>query len=198
MVRASYSTVNLQWTATNMPGMTYLVFNEPRSPTQDNITPTQGATLYYAIRNTVLAIDPTARFVVGNVQTLGASDQAWLEGMATAYQTAYGVAMPLDGIGGHLYFCGGGYSSAAWRTYVTNFRAWMAAQGWGNKEFWLTEWGCLTSDGDGATVMADQLQWLNNYAGVDRHSWFATQTQPLSGTLMSDVFVLTTLGKAYK
>jgi hypothetical protein len=74
----------------------------------------------------------------------------------------------------------------------------MAGQGWSDKELWLTEWGCLTIDTDGLTVMTDQLQWLNGYAGVDRHSWFATQTQPLSGTLMSDLYVLTTLGNNYK
>lgn len=187
----SYSFDEINWYKTlakNNPGSYWLIFNEPDYYNQDNISPEIQARRYKQLRTEIKSPtgDPTAKFIVG-----GFFDYANWRGWAEAFRAAYraqnnGVNPVYEGWHAHIYTCGNVYNPDQWRWYITTFRNWINSNGGG--ELWLTEFGCL--DYDYSRIITDQLDWMENYDGIQRYAWFAAISKELGSTFGGgDLFV---------
>jgi hypothetical protein len=194
MVRPGYDPAIVQWMARRLASHYVLVLNEPDRSDQDNITPAQGATLYHAVRDQVLAWDAEARFIVGNVSNIDYYGFTWLRDMAVSYQAQYGEAMPVAGWGVHIYDCTS--AQQRWRDKLQMFVNWQRAAGMGG-ELWVTELGCLNSDAAVLRIMNEQTAWLNTTPLIARYAWFATRNDTGSGSLLNTNGILTTLGRIF-
>jgi hypothetical protein len=198
-VHTGFVTAGVLETVNSIPkGSYWLVFNEPDRWDGDNSAPVYAAQEYYRLRSVVLPIDPTAKFIVGGVSTVGyTTGFAWMKTMAAEYLRLYGEVLPSAGWHVHHYYCGTGYDKLKWRNQLSDFNRWMGGIGLGGREFWVTEYGCLSQDAWAATVMKDQIAWMNSGAVVTRHSWFATRNNTGAGDLLNWDGTLTPLGVVY-
>lgn len=195
MVRSTTSAAMIQWMARRLQSKYVLVFNEPNRSDQDNITPQQGATIYHAIYEQVMIWDTGAKFILGNVSTIDYYGYSWLRDMVLSYQSQYGT-MPYAGWGVHIYDCVS--SQQVWRDKLQMFVNWRNADGYGGKELWVTEMGCLNNDATAQRIVNEQTYWLNNETAlVNRTAWFATRNDAGSGSLLWPAGNLTPLGASY-
>ncbi|MGB1251835.1 MAG: LysM peptidoglycan-binding domain-containing protein [Candidatus Promineifilaceae bacterium] len=77
-------------------GETWIVGNEMDVIWQDNVTPERYATLYHNLYQAIKKQDPTANVAIGAIATPTPLRQAYLDLVLAAYQTQYGVSMPID------------------------------------------------------------------------------------------------------
>jgi hypothetical protein len=177
-----------------------MALNEPEGLYQDNLTAAQAATEYHRIREIVLGVDPAAKFVVGNFVNLDTSGYhnsgSYILAMRASYLSQYGVPMPSEAIGAHLYLCAGDYTLYTYRMKVQLFRQWMTAQGIPG-ELWLTETGCLTNTATAALIMSEQLSWLKTNQYITMFFWFTSYWTGGSGSLLNSNGTKTTLGNLY-
>ena len=153
--------------AHSRPGLYWMVWNEPDSDAQDNISPSLAISYFVVISNTILKNDPTARLIVGNMNSYyPAFNNAfcgiyWLshfitEGhnigiTVTDFIAGYGFhaypQLDASGIGG-TFSCGAIptlYSATVDPCLMSNFTLtlkttteWLAVND-PDKELWLTE-----------------------------------------------------------
>jgi hypothetical protein len=183
-------------TARQMPGSYWLIFNEPDRADQGNLRPTQAAMAYRQVRDLILPVDPTAKFIVGGVWTLTDSGSNWMIAFANEYKRLYGEALPMAGYHAHHY-CDGSCTSWSFRKWIELFRAAVAPAGF-TGEFWLTEYGILTDDTKAMERLTSDTAWLETTPMVTRFAWFATQNNYGSGSLLDGYGNLTPLGVQYK
>jgi hypothetical protein len=156
--------------ARNNHGSYWLIWNEPDVSSQDNLPADTAASIYDSLRGTILGADPSAKLIVGNVAGLG-----WLMSFREAYKNSHNGNPPVvEGWAGHLYRDRSTYNIQNWRSDLYAYRNWMVSIGEGTKEFWLTEFGCLTDNEIGLIIMNDQLTWLEESAQswITRYAWF--------------------------
>jgi hypothetical protein len=192
------------WTAIGAAGVPtgswHMVLNEPEGVYQDNLTAAQAATEYHRIRDVILGVDPAAKIVVGNFVNMDLSGYhssgPYILAMRASYLSQFGVAMPSEAIGAHLYLCGADYSTATYRNKITQFRQWMLDNNIPG-ELWLTETGCLSNTTTAALIMNEQLSWLKTNTDISMFFWFASYYTGGSGSLLNSNGTKTTLGNLY-
>lgn len=179
--------------ASQYPGRTWLVFNEPDITDQDNLSPTQGAQLYQQLYDTVKGADATAKlFCCGTAF----SNTAWLE------EFRQNLTRPVDGIHFHGYPCsrsvsqecigGPNYYSFNERFNMTlmkqklnSFYSYLQSKTeFAGKPVWLSEIGVLSIAAyDSQTKVRDKvmnplLNYLQKGGGWQkfaRVAWFSTR-----------------------
>jgi hypothetical protein len=173
MVRLYQDRVRSDWddinrVAQEQPGAFWIIGNEPDVVVQDNSTPEQYAVLYHDLYYHIKGIDPTARIAIGGVSQPTPLRRAYLDRVLNAYQTNYGEPMPIDiwtvhafilreeagswgvGIppgmgsdGAQLYEIADHDSREIFQQNIIDFRAWMAARGYGDRPLAVTEYGVI-------------------------------------------------------
>jgi hypothetical protein len=181
------------------PGSYWLIWHEPDYWQQANLTATQAAQTYRALRPLILGADPTAKLIVGGVLQL---NTAWLTQFRSEYNRLYGEWPVVEGWSGHYYAGTADYSTTTWRTSVQAMRDWMLANG-GLVQFWLTEFGCLNSDAVASQIMSEQVPWLEAQPWVTRYAWYGAFASGAgcpncTGSLFNADGTLTDLGRTYR
>jgi len=78
------------------PGSLWLIGNEMEATYQENLTPEQYAPRYHDVYMFIKSVDPTAQVGIGGVILPSPLRLQWLDRVLQAYQTRYGVPMPID------------------------------------------------------------------------------------------------------
>ena len=150
------------------PGSSWLIGNEPDVIWQDNATPEEYAEAYHDIYAYIRERDPAARIVAGGIALPTPLRLAYLDEVLRIYQERYGEPLPadmwsvhlfilreeknswgidippgMDATSGQLYEIEDHGDVDLVKTYVTAFRDWMAANGYGDKPLAVTEFGIL-------------------------------------------------------
>jgi hypothetical protein len=168
--KVAYSAELLARLAVLYPGRAWIIGNEPDITTQDWATPEQYAAAYHAVHKAIKDADPSAVVVAGNISQVTPLRLRYLDAVLAAYRDQYGAAMPVDVWGAHLYVLpeqagnwGAGLppgmtdprgEGTSWtveqhddlalvETQVRSMRTWMAANGYGRRPLWITEYGIL-------------------------------------------------------
>ena len=194
-----YDPVAVTQLAQTRRGSYWLIWNEPDYWQQANLTATQAAQSYRALRPLILGADPTAKLIVGGVLQL---NTAWLSQFRSEYMRLYGEWPMVEGWAGHYYAGAADYNTTTWRTSIQAMRDWMVANG-GLVQFWLTEFGCLNSEAIAAQIMSEQVPWLEAQPWVTRYAWYGAYASGAgcpncSGSLFNADGSLTNLGRAYR
>ncbi|MEA3337833.1 MAG: hypothetical protein U9R25_18225 [Chloroflexota bacterium] len=90
-------------TARLNPGTTWIIGNEADVIWQDNVTPEVYARRYHDAYETIIAADPTAKFVINGVVQVSELRLEWLNQVLAAYQNMYGTNIPVDMWNVHTY-----------------------------------------------------------------------------------------------
>jgi hypothetical protein len=150
------------------PGSYWLVGNEMDVKWQDNVTPERYAEIYHDVYTFLKERDPSAKVVIGGVSQPTPLRRAYLDRVLNAYQSKYGVKMPIDvwnvhgfilreeagswgvdippgmsGAGGMLYEIDDHTNIEIFKENLIAFRQWMAERGYGDKPLVITEYGIL-------------------------------------------------------
>ncbi len=150
------------------PGSFWLIGNEPDVIWQDNATAAEYAEAYHDIYTYIRARDPAARIGAGGIALPTPLRLAYLDDVLRIYQERYGEPLPADLWSVHLFILreekdswgidippgmeattGQLYEIADHgdvelvKMYVTAFRDWMAANGYGDRPLAVTEFGIL-------------------------------------------------------
>ena len=165
--------------ARSMPaGTTYLIGNEPNVPGQDDATPADYASQYRTIRDTLRAVDPTARMVGPNVLNWNYTcdgcpgyNQAdkWVDQMLQEYRNATnGQEFDADIWGIHTYGLNWSHlpltNAPLDISQTVGLRKFLTAQpAQASKPIWITEFGVIWG--------YDGISWSNSTG-----SWRATPT----------------------
>ncbi|NLE46466.1 MAG: hypothetical protein GX620_17255, partial [Chloroflexi bacterium] len=84
-------------TATNHPGLTWLIGNEPdRRYWQDDLEPHLYAQAYHELYHLIKQADPTAQIAVGGIVQPTPVRLLYLDMVLESYTSYYGTAMPVD------------------------------------------------------------------------------------------------------
>lgn len=154
--------------ARQTPGSLWLIGNEPDVIWQDNSTPEQYAEAYHTAYTAIKAADPTARLAIGGVSQPTPLRLQYLDRVLAAYQAQFGAAMPIDvwnvhnfilqekrgdwGVdippglsadSGRLYTIDDHDRLDIFRQQLVEFRTWLAARGFRDKELIVSEYGAL-------------------------------------------------------
>jgi hypothetical protein len=150
------------------PGALWLVGNEMDVIWQDNATPAQYAAAYRRAYTTLKQADPTSRVAIGGITQPSPLRLQYLERVLAAYRQQFGVEMPVDVWNVHNFILPEqrrswgvdippGIKATRGFTYtiddhgnldifkqqIVDFRRWMAAHGYRDKELLVTEYGIL-------------------------------------------------------
>jgi hypothetical protein len=150
------------------PGRLWLIGNEPDVVWQDNSTPAEYAAAYHTFYSALKAADPTSRIAIAGVSQPTPLRMQYLEQILAAYQDQFGEPMPIDvwnihnfilneergswGIGippglevdrGQLITIDQHDDMKIFRQQIIDFRSWMAAHGFRDKELIVSEYGLL-------------------------------------------------------
>ena len=158
------------------PGALWLIGNEPDHRGQDNCLAWEFASRYHECYTFIKARDPTARVTPAGIVQATPLRLHWLDDVLVAYQTSYGLPMPVDGWQMHAQIlcetCGWGatyppgmaeYQQSEGRYYssqdaadvsifieqIVAFRTWMRDNGYRDKPLIISEYGVLQPSGCG-------------------------------------------------
>ena len=148
------------------PGSTWIVGNEPDVEWQDNVEPGTYARLYHQVYSIVKSADPTAEVAAGSISQPTPLRRRYLDAVLAAYESEYGVEMPVDawsvhsfvlreqrdswGVGippgladsqGMLYEVDDCDHLTAFRQQIVDFRRWMAERGYRDRPLLVSEYG---------------------------------------------------------
>jgi hypothetical protein len=224
------------------PGSFWLIGNEPDVRWQDNATAAEYATGYHDVYTFIKERDPSARIGAGGIALPTPLRLAYLDEVLRVYQEQYGRPMPADlwsihlftlreeadswGIGippgmddraGQLYEIEDHGDIELLKAHVAAFRAWMAANGYGDKPLAVTEFGILLPEDYGfspefvSAYLVDAYDYLLTATGetglaadggrlVQYAFWYSLYDdgQYPTGNLYNGRGALTALGEAYK
>jgi hypothetical protein len=150
------------------PGAGWIIGNEPDVIHQDNVTPQRYAEIYHNLYLFIKQRDPSALVAIGGVTQPTPLRRAYLDIVLDTYQERYGQPMPVDvwnvhafilreerggwgvdippGMGDELairYEIGDHLDMGIFRQLIFEFRAWMAASGYGDRPLLVSEYGFL-------------------------------------------------------
>lgn len=165
-LESSYDT--LAQVIADQPGSIFLIGNEPDVRIQDNVPPAQYAIAYHDIYAFIKARDPSALVAIGGVSQSTPLRRAYLDIVLDTYRSTYGEPLPVDifnihgfilreeqgnwGVGippgmdgwtGTLYEVEDHDDITIFQQNIVDFRAWMAARGYGDKPLIVSEYGIL-------------------------------------------------------
>ncbi len=173
MIRINQGGVRTPWSDIDAalranPGATWLIGNEPDVAVQDNVTPDQYARIYHEAYHYIKSRDPDALAAIAGVAQPTPLRRAYLDIVLETYQREFHQSMPIDiwnvhafilreeagswgaGIppgmgsaGAMLYEIKDNADLNIFRQNILDFRAWMAAKGYGNRPLAITEYGVL-------------------------------------------------------
>jgi hypothetical protein len=163
------------------PGSLWFVGNEPDVVTQDNCTPAEYAERYHLSYHAIKAADPMAQVSAAGIVYPTALRLRWLDQALAAYQSRYGVPMPVDAWNIHMQILPerrGGWgceippglsedvgedrqvadnaSVAIFAEKVRLFRTWMRDRGQQSKALIISEYGVLMPSGHGYLGLFDK------------------------------------------
>jgi hypothetical protein len=225
------------------PGSMWLIGNEPDVIHQDNVTPQRYAEIYHQLYVYIKQRDPSALVAIGGVGQPTSLRRAYLDIVLDTYEALYGMPMPVDVWNVHAFILREERDSwgvdippgmddslaiqyeledhldlALFEQLLVDFRAWMAARGYGDRPLLVSEYGFLMpyeygfSEEEVAEFMAatfDFFQNARNETGfpADDHRlvqwwlWFivAHWSEEWRSTFLleRETGQLTTLGEAY-
>lgn len=177
---SSYSQGMLDWYtswARRNSGSHWLIWNEPDLYVNANpdphseIPPLVAARIYKPLYDAIKLGDSTAKIIVGGLYDINFSANSWINVFRNEYKRINGIFPPLDGWAFHYYK---DYSSGSFRNTLTGVRDWYTNNGYVGKEFWLTEFGNLSSNEIGLQILKDQQEWLENESWITRYAFFYT------------------------
>jgi hypothetical protein len=150
------------------PGSTWIIGNEPDVIHQDNVTPQRYAEIYHDLYVTIKQRDPSALVAIGAVTQPTPLRRAYLDAVLDTYEELYGAPMPVDVWNVHAFVLReerGGWGvdippgmddglatqyeiedhldMGIFRQLILEFRAWMAARGYGDRPLLVSEYGFL-------------------------------------------------------
>jgi hypothetical protein len=154
--------------AQHNPGALWLIGNEMDVIWQDNATPDQYAAAYQAIYAVLKQSDPRSRVAIGGITQPSPLRLHYLEQVLDAYRRQFGTEMPIDVWNVHNFMLPEqrgswgvdippGIDATRGLTYtiedhgdleifkqqIVDFRRWLAAHGYRDKELLVTEYGIL-------------------------------------------------------
>ena len=154
--------------AQNNPGALWLIGNEMDVIWQDNATPEQYAAAYHDVYATLKQADPASRVAIGGVSEPSPLRLQYLDRVLQVYRERYGQDMPIDvwnvhnfilpevrgswgvdippGIAansGLAYTIDDHDNLTYFKQQLIDFRRWMAARGYRDKELIVSEYGIL-------------------------------------------------------
>ncbi len=170
------------------PGSFWLIANEPDVQWQDNLTAEEYAERYHELYTFIKERDPSARVGAGGIALPTPLRMAYLDAVLATYQERFGEPLPADlwsihlfvlreeadswGIGippgmdataGELYGIEDHGDFELAKGYVESFRAWMAANGYGDKPLAVTEFGILLPEDYGFPPEFVQAYLIESY-----------------------------------
>jgi hypothetical protein len=154
--------------AQSNPGALWLIGNEMDVVWQDNATPEQYAAAYHDVYATLKQADPSSRVAIGGVSEPTPLRLRYLDRILQVYRERYGQAMPIDVWNVHNFILpeqrgswgvdippgmaansGVPYtidqhdSLEIFKQQLIDFRRWLAARGYRDKELIVSEYGIL-------------------------------------------------------
>jgi hypothetical protein len=158
------------------PGTYWIIGNEPDVSIQDNVLPEVYAELYHELYWYLKRRDPSAQVVIGGVSQPTPLRLAYLDRMLDHYEARYGAPMPVDIWNVHAFILNEAEDSWGigippgmddslaleytiedhidmdiFRQNIIDFRAWMAARGYGDRPLIVSEYGFLMPEDFGFT-----------------------------------------------
>ncbi|MDT8306787.1 MAG: hypothetical protein RRC07_12695 [Anaerolineae bacterium] len=150
------------------PGSVWLIGNEPDNIYQDNVRPERYAEIYHDLYAYIKERDPAALVAIGGVSQPTPLRRAYLDIVLDSYQERYGAPMPVDVWNVHAFILREERDSwgvdippgmddtlaipyeiedhldmGLFRQLLIEFRAWMAARGYGERPLLVSEYGFL-------------------------------------------------------
>ncbi len=191
----------IAWLAQRYPGNIWVIGNEPDNPLQDNIFPEEYAQVYHQLYSLIKAADPSAQIAVAGVTQATPLRLAYLDRVLRAYEALYNQPLPADwwtlhgfvlreeqgnwGAGiptgiftetsGALYTLEDIDSLPYFQKQITDFRIWMALNGYRDTPLAITEYGILAGQDFGYTP-----EIVSQYL-VDTFEWLAAASDPVIG-----------------
>lgn len=190
------------------PGSLWLIGNEADVFTQDNCTPQQYAERYHECYTFIKQRDPSARVSAGGIVQPTALRLKWLDQARAAYNSSYGMTMPVDLWNIHMQILperrnGWGcdippgltenlgedhqvvdnVSALLFGQKVRMFRQWMHDRGEGDKQLIISEYGVLMPSGYGYLGGANKAagdQMVKDYM-TGSFDYCLTATDPVLG-----------------
>lgn len=152
----------------SMPGAGWIIGNEPDVIYQDNVTPRRYAEIYHDLYVLIKRRDPSALVAIAGVTQPTPLRRAYLDAVLDAYQERYGAPLPVDVWNVHAFILREERGSwgvdippgmddelairyeiadhldmGIFRQLLYEFRAWMAARGYGDRPLLVSEYGFL-------------------------------------------------------
>jgi hypothetical protein len=181
------------------PGRTWLIGNEPDRVGQDNLTPSEYATMYWYFYYLIKGTDPSAAVAIGGISQApaGGYDHGWdwADAALSVWKTTYPETptMPIDVWNFHYYHFGTDYSFAEVQEPINTWIQWIKTTrngAYGSTPIWLTEWGkpdgWLNPSAHGDHLPNDQLDprliglmrnwasWMASEGSISRWFWFVS------------------------
>lgn len=152
-----------------MPGLVWLVGNEPDVRWQDDATPEEYACHYHRAWRTIKLADPWARVAIGGISQVTPLRLRYLDAVLASYEAQFGAPMQVDVWNMHAFILQeeagawgvdvppgleGATDGVAWgvedhddlalvEEQVRRMREWMAGRGEREKPLYITEYGIL-------------------------------------------------------
>lgn len=143
-------------------------FNEPDSPSQSNLAPSQAATLWRQIEQS----NPN-RKLVSPAPT--ATNVTWIIAFRNAYISMYGAPPRFDALAIHCY----AWSASECISYAQQYEAW--AKSWGVPEVWVTEFSISPVAPNNPTRAIQEgqkfMNWMASDPMITHFAWFVSKMQ---------------------
>jgi hypothetical protein len=233
----------LRWAALSYPGNVWIIGNEPDVIWQDDVTPEEYAVVYHDLYQAIKSTDPTAQIATGAISQATPLRLEYLDRVLKTYRQQYDQPMPVDwwtvhgyvlreelnswGVGippgftvtqGELREVDDHGRLDLFEKQLTDFRRWMAENGYRNKPLALTEFGILMPADYGfpvemvAAYMQESFAWLQETSDensgdpndenrlVQRWAWFSLADALYPGPDLANLGAgtLTPLGEAFR
>ncbi|HUS16735.1 MAG TPA: glycosyl hydrolase [Chloroflexia bacterium] len=180
------------------PGHWWMIGNEPNDPNQDNQSAAAYTRYYVHTAAIIKAADRTAGILPAGIAD---ADPKWAAAFQAEYLRQTGAPLDVDAWNIHCYLLDTDdpYDFFEFKRRVLRFRAWMEAEGQGEKPLVLSEFGVLygagccnrplDSSGAGLSFMRQALPWLEASGAVTAWAWFTLDSgdQQFHGNLLSPV-----------
>ncbi|NLD74279.1 MAG: hypothetical protein GX649_16370, partial [Chloroflexi bacterium] len=215
-------------TAAAHPGTVWFIGNEPdRKDWQDDLVPEAYAAAYAYLYDLIKTLDPTALIAAGQIVQPTPLRLEYLDRVLDAYYAAHGRAMPVDVWAIHAYPLREDEEDQMWgalippgleatqgllievedtisielfRSFLVDFRLWMATRGYQDRPLIVSEFGVLIPDnyaGFGAPEVVDYMNRafdvlmnerdvdtgypVDDYRLVQQWAWYRLSGRPGEG-----------------
>ena len=162
-------------------GQAWEIGNEPNW--YPYVTPANYAYQFHLYHEFITALDPTAKLMIGGITLYPGSWQNWLDSFVVAYVNDYGTSPPVDVWNCHPYDTFDGQAGVRTIAKIMAFRGWLDSAGFGDKPFWITEFGKGNWQPEPEQNIVAYIEtvcgWLNENADeykIERWFWWGVLT----------------------